>query len=336
MDDAGPYRSIIALAVFIIASGYFASVEIAFTSVSRVRLQSRADNGNKRAKKALYVLDHFDKALSTILIGNNIMHIGSATLATLIATRLWGQGSVTASSLCVTALLFLFGEMLPKAFAKDCTEAFTLATAPSLDLLMKALTPVSFVFTQISNLISRPFRKGKEEPSVTEDELQDIIENVVEEGALDEDEGELVQNAFEFDGRTARDVMTPWDRTVRLPVNTTPEELAAFAQEDRHSRIPIVDAADRPIAILIMRRYLTAHLHGRDTRLRSLMVPAHYVRADMPIDDMLPDMSNARSHMAVVLDRGGKALGVVTVEDVLEELVGEIYDEDETKGGEDA
>lgn len=332
MDD-GPYRSIFLLVLLILASAYFAATEIAFTSVSRLRVMSRADDGDKRAKKALYVLDHFDKALSTILIGNNIMHIGCATLATVIAARAWGDAAVTASTLVMTAILFLIGEMLPKAFAKDCCEGFSLAVAGSLIFLMKLLTPVSCLFTALTDLIGRRFKKPEETPTYTEDEIQDIIENVVEEGALDEETGELVQSAFEFAETTAKDILTPWEKTTRLRVNTTHDEMVEFMRTDRHSRVPVTDANDRPIGVLITRKFLIANQNGADTRLRTLMTPAHYIRSDMPIDELLPDMSNARAQMSIVVDGDGHTLGIVTVEDVLEELVGEIYDEDDAERG---
>ncbi len=332
MDD-GPYRSILLYIIFILASSYFAATEIAFTSVSRIRLMSRADDGDRRAKKALNILDHFEKALSTILIGNNIMHIGAATLATLIVARTWGNAAVTASTFVTTFILFLIGEMLPKAFAKDMSEEFSLAAAGSLIFLMRLLTPISFAFTALSRFLSRRFKKDAEEPTYTEDELQDIIDNVVEDGALDEGEGELVQSAFEFADTTAKDILTPWEKTTRLRVNTTYDEMVEFIRKDRHSRVPVTDRSDRPIGVLITRKFLIASRNGEDTRLRTLMTPAHYIRANMPIDELLPDMSNARAHMSIVVDDTGHVLGIVTVEDVLEELVGEIYDEKDAERG---
>ena len=178
MDDGSPIGYLIAIFAFILGGGYFAATEIALASVNRIRMMSYADDGNRRAKRVLYILDHFDKALTTLLIGNNIMHISCASIATLMATKLWGVGYVTLTTIVTTIVVFLVAEMIPKRFAKANSEKFSLAVAGSLLFFMKVLGPLAFIFSAISRFVSKPFKKNEEEePTVTEDELYDIIEH---------------------------------------------------------------------------------------------------------------------------------------------------------------
>ncbi len=329
MDDGSPIGYLIAILFLILGGAYFASTEIAMASVNRIRMMSYADDGNKRAKRVLYVLDHFDKALTTLLIGNNIMHIGCASIATLMATKLWGVGAVTVTTFVTTFAVFLLAEMLPKRFAKANNERFAMAMAWSLIVLMRAFTPVAFVFSKLSAFVSKPFKKQAEEPTVTEDELYDIIESIPEESGIDEEKAELMQSALEFSDTFAREVLTPWERVVTLPASLSGEEALCVIKEHVHSRLPVVDGEGNPIGMLQIRKFFRARLQNPAVRPVDVMDDVHFVRADLPLDDLLPAMSDNKTHFSVVLDRDGKTLGVVTVEDILEELVGEIYDEDD-------
>ncbi len=329
MDDGSPIGYLLVIFVLIIGGAYFAGAETALASVNRIRMLSNADNGDKNAKRVLYILDHFDKALTTLLIGNNIMHIGCASVATLMATKLWGEGSVGYMTIAVTIVVFLIAEMLPKRFAKACNEKFAMEVAGSLILLMKLLTPISFFFTKLSELVAKPRGDEDDEPTVTEDELYDIIENIGQEGALDEEKTELVKSALEFSDRLASDVMTPWDRVLYVRANEELDSIREKIVTHGISRWPVVNGENNVIGILQIRRFLRAYLRNGRVRLKNAMDDAHFVRADTPIDELLSTMSANKTHISIVLDCEGKTLGIITVEDILEELVGEIYDEDD-------
>lgn len=336
MEDSSPIVYLAAIALSILGGAYFAATEIALASVNRIRMMSLADNGSKRAARVLYILDHFDKALTTLLIGNNIMHIGCASIATLMATKLWGVQAVPAMTVVITVVVFFVAEMIPKRFAKACNERFALAVSGSLVTLMKLFTPVSFIFSKLSAWVSKPFKKAEEPPTVTEDELYDIIETIAQEGAMDDDTTELVQSALEFSDTFVREVLTPWEKVVRIPVNAKEEEILSAIRENIHSRLPVVDEEDHPIGVLLIRKYLKAHMRGECEALSIMMESVHFVDADTPLDDLFAVMSGNKTHLSVVRDANWKTLGIITMEDILESLVGEIYDEDDrdAEGGE--
>lgn len=328
MDDGSPIGYILAIILLILGGAYFAATEIAMASVNRIRMMSYADDGNKRAKRVLYILDHFDKALTTLLIGNNIMHIACASIATVMANRLWGVDAVTATTFVVTFVVFLFAEMLPKRIAKACSERYALSAAGSLLFLMRALSPLSFVFSKLSAWIGKPFRHV-EEPTVTEDELYDIIENISNVSAIDDETTELVQSALEFSDTKVHEALTPWNRVVTVSTAMGNDEALRVIQENVHSRLPVVDGEGNVIGMLQIRRYLKACLANPGLRPEEAMDDVHFVSDALAIDDLLTDMSRHKTHFSVVLDRNGATLGIITVEDILEELVGEIYDEDD-------
>ncbi|MBO4881314.1 MAG: DUF21 domain-containing protein, partial [Firmicutes bacterium] len=210
-------RYLFFIALLLLGGAYFAAAETAFASVSKIRMISDADDGDERAKKALYVLDHFDKALTTLLIGNNVMHIACSSAATLLASKLWGNRAVTACTFVTAFVVFVFAEMIPKSYAKACSETLAPRVAGSLIFFMKLLTPVSILFSGISHAVTKMVGSdGTDEPTVTEEELFDIIENIDEEDKIDEDAAELVQSALEFTVKTVNFVLTPWSSTVKI------------------------------------------------------------------------------------------------------------------------
>lgn len=338
MDDS-PARYLLFIIVLLALAGYFAGTEIALASVNRIRMTTRADNGDRAAKRVLYVLDHFDKALTTLLIGNNVTHAGVATLATLLTYTLFDSVeampdyAVTVSTVITTVVVFFLGEMIPKSFAKTCNESFAVFACGPLILLMKILTPISFLFSLFSDLVSRPFKKkAGETPTVTEEELYDFIETYVEENDLDEETEELVQNAIEFSESTVKEVMTPWDKVIKIHENTPAAEVVAVIKGCTHSRFPVINDKQLVVGTLSMRTFLKQYLRNPDITVRDVMAKPVYINATTPVDDLLSTLSGKRTHMAYV--RGGKSvLGIITVEDILEELVGEIYDEEEEIGG---
>jgi len=336
MDDGGPiqYQYLIFFLLMLLGSCYFAGTEIALASVNKIRMVGYADNGDKRARRVLYLLSNFDKALSTLLIGNNVMHIGCATIATVFTTKTWGPAYVAASTLITTVIVFFIGEVIPKCYAKTCNERFAMNIAGSLIFLMKVLTPVSAAFEWISQQARKPFLKREvESPTVTEDELYDMIETAVEEGALDEVTSELVQSAMEFSDTTVADTMTPWEKIVRVSSAMAPEAIIELIQSSNHSRFPVLNEQGEILGVLQIRKYLKAYLADSNPDLNAIIDPPHYARGDMLVDDLLNMMSDNQTHLFFVEDSVGTVYGIITVEDILEELVGEIYDEDDQEGG---
>lgn len=330
MDDGIPIGLILLFALCLLLSAYFSATEIAISSVSRIRMRNYAEDGNRRAKRVLSILDHFDNALTTILIGNNIVNIGCATISTIIATNVWGSASVTMATLLTTVLLFVLGETIPKTFAKSINETFAMAVSGSLSFLMRALHPLVFVLGKITGLLSRPFRKAGAQPTVTGDELRDLIGDAVEDGAIAEETGELVQSAFRYANLSVRDVLTPWRDVRKLPADTPHEEVLAIVKGSTNSRLPVIDKTGEAIGLLRIRKYLKATLRGKaPASVAEVMEPIHSISEKTPVDDLLPMMSNSKTHFTLVRDEWENVIGIVTMEDILENLVGDIWDEDD-------
>lgn len=333
MDDS-PAGSIILFVLLIFLSAYFSGTEISFASVNRIHMMSKASKGQKSAERVLHILDNFDEALSVLLIGNNIVNIGCATLSAVIASQIWGTKAVSVATVITTVVIFIFGEMLPKVFAKSCNERFAEIVSGSLLFLMKVLKPLSAMFTALSRLVSKPFKKHTEnQVTMTEDELADIVENISEEDGFDEDTGRLVKSAMRFSNSSALDVMVPWDQVLKISTGLKTAEILDVVKNSVHSRIPVVDRAGNLKGILQIRKFLKAYMKfNHNVILASVMDYPYYVNAESPIDELLTEMSNHRRNLAVVKGKEGDILGILTVEDILEELVGEIYDEDDAGG----
>ena len=331
-----PYSRLpwIIVIVLLFCAAYFAVTETAFSSVNKNKIKLASERGDVRADKALAILDDFDKAISTLLICTNIVHITAATVVTVAVSDLFGLGAVTLSTIITTIVVFFFGEMLPKSIAKKYSEKFTLSNAGVLAFFMKVFAPLSNLLTRIGQSFANR-TKGDAEVSVTEDELYDIIEDMTEEGTLDEDEGELISSAIEFDEKTVGSIMTPKGRIVAIDIDDKPESIVEQIREQNHSRLPVFkNNIDNIIGTISIRDYLKAYMHDKNVDISNIINNAFYVQRSMPIDELLPTMSKERFTVAVVQDMQQKTVGIVSVEDILEELVGEIWDEDDTVGGE--
>ncbi|MDO4750156.1 MAG: hemolysin family protein, partial [Eubacteriales bacterium] len=311
-------------------AAYFAVVETSFASVSRIKIRTRLERGDARARRAMFVLDNFDKAITTALIGTNIVHLSIAALVTVLVTRRWGLGAVTISTVVTTLVVFLFGEMLPKSIAKKYSERLALSTASSLCFFMLIFTPVSMLLTAVGKAVARMTR-GDPEVSVTEDELYDIIEDMTDDGTLDSEQGELISSALEFSDVTVETVLTARVDMAAIDANWSGDEILNFIKEQKHSRLPVYDGStDHIIGILQIRKYIREYIHcGSAPELRPLLDEAFFVHGSIKIDELLSLMSTKKLNMAVVTDNYGGTRGIVTVEDILEELVGEIWDEDD-------
>lgn len=314
--------------ILLIGAAYSATAESAFSAMNKIRIKSYADDGDKRAKNAMYISNNFDRALTTLLIGNNITHIACASIATLVATNIWGGGAITWSTLVTTAIVFLFSEMLPKAFANEHSDAAALACSGSLRFFMKILKPVALFFTAISNVFKKIF-KTNEEPSVTEEELYDIIDTIEAEGVIDEEQSDLLQSALDFDDTTVADVMTMRDDINFIDIHAPMEEILEKIKQTKYSRLPVCDrTVDKILGIMQVRVFLKNYIKSPKVNIRELLIAPFYVKKDRKIDDLLGEMSRRKSYMAIVRDKNHTA-GLVTIEDFLEELVGEIWDEDD-------
>lgn len=335
MDDS-PAGSIILFVLLMFCSGYFSGTEISLASVNRIHMMSKAANGEKSAERVLKILDNFDEALSVLLIGNNIVNIAMATISTVIATQIWGVKAVTASTVITTVLVFIFGEMLPKCFAHSCNEKFAQTVSGSFTILMKLLKPLSVLFTAISTLVSRPFKKHTEnQVTMTEDELADIVENISVEDGFDEDTGELVKSALRFSNSKAGDIMVAWENVQKISMANKTPQILEIVKETVHSRIPVIDRKGNLKGILQIRKFLKAYTKQKNVILASVIDYPYFVNFDEPIDEVLTEMSNHRRNLAIVRGTDGEIAGILTVEDILEELVGEIYDEDDMGGSRD-
>ena len=329
MDDGSRLPWIIAV-LLLVCAAFFAVTETAFASSSRTRIRIADDHGNPRAKEALYVLDNFDLAISTLLICTNIVHIAAASVVTLAVTRLWGLSAVSISTVVTTIVVFFAGEMLPKSVAKKYPEPIALFTAPTLCFFMKLFSPLSRLLTAIGQAAAG-LSAGDEQVSVTEDELYDIIEDMTEEGSLDEEQGELISSALQFGDVTVENVLTPRVDLVSLNISASHAEILDTIKSCTHSRLPVYEGSiDNIIGVLQIRKYIKAYIRlGTELDIRPLMDEVFFVHQSTNIDELLPLMSRRKLNMAVVTDNYGGTLGIVTVEDILEELVGEIWDEDD-------
>ena len=329
MDDGSRLPLIFAV-LLLLCAVFFAVAETAFASTSRTRMRLAEDRGDMRAKEALYVLDNFDLAISAILIGTNITHLSVAALVTLAVTRRWGLSAVSVSTLVTTGVVFFFGEMLPKSVAKKYSDKLALATAGLLVFFMKLFRPVSKVLTAIGQAAAQ-LSPGDEEKSVTEDELYDIIEDMTEEGSLNEEQGDLISSALQFGEVTVENVLTPRVDLVAIDMHASHEQILDCIKASTHSRLPVYEGSiDNIIGVLQIRKYIKAYLReGKNLDIQPLLDDVYFVHQSTKIDELLPVMSKRKHNLAVVTDNFGGTLGIVTVEDILEELVGEIWDEED-------
>ncbi len=329
MDDASRLPWISAI-LFVLLAAFFAIAETAAASASRTRIKIAADRGDARAADAMYALDHFDQAISTLLICTNIAHIATASIVTVQVTRIWGLAYVSISTIVTTIVMFFAGEMLPKSIAKKNSESLLLACAGPLCFLMKVFAPISAVLTKIGQAAAK-HTKGDIPVSVTEEELYDLIEDMAEEGTLDESQSDLISSALQFGSVMVESILTPRMDIAAIDIAMDNEAILAFVKNQNHSRLPVYEGTiDHIVGILQIRKFIKAWIHqGSAFDVRGLLDAPVFVHQSAYIDDLLPAMSKEKQNIAIVTDNYGGTLGLVTVEDMLEELVGEIWDEDD-------
>ncbi len=327
-----PWINAAIILLLVMFSAFFSSTETAYSAASKIRLKSYADNGNKKAKKAYKISENYDKALSTILVGNNIVNIAASSLATLFFVSFFGEANGTIlSTVVLTVIILIFGEVLPKNIAMENSEKMAMSSSSILYALMVIFTPVTFLLLKLNAVVKNIAGRGKKkEPTVTEDELKYIVESIEDEGVLEEQESELVQSALEFDEKTAYDILTPRVDMTAIDVEDDPEKIKDIILTERYSRIPVYkDNIDNIIGVLHTRDYLEMLLKTDAPDMYSLIQPAYFIYRSKKLSSILADFKYKRLHLAVVTDDYGGTLGIVTMEDLLEQLVGDIWDEDE-------
>ncbi len=319
--------SLVIIILCIILSAYFSATETAFSSLNRIRLKNMAEKGNKKAALVLRLSDNYDSLLSTILIGNNIVNILSASLATLLFVSILGEDAGASVSTAVTTIVVLiFGEVSPKSIAKESPEKFAMFAAPLLKVLIVILTPANFLFKQWKKLLSLIF-KASEDRSITEEELLTIVEEAEQGGGIDKEEGTLIRSAIEFNELEAIDIFTPRIDVVSIPIDMPKEKVAKVFSETGFSRLPVyANDTDHIIGILYQKDFYN-HIYHSDKQICDNVRPVIYITKNKKIDDLLKELQQKKLHLAVILDEFGSMMGIITLEDILEELVGEIWDE---------
>ena len=327
--DISSYAPVAAFFLCVVLSAFFSASETAFSAVNKVRLRAMAQDGDRRAARALAIAENYDRTLSVILIGNNIVNIASASLATVLATRWFGASGAAIATVATTILILTFGEILPKGFAKENSERLALAVSGVLSLVIRLVSPVAWFFVKLQALALR-LTGGGGTPLVTEEELRTIIETSKEEGVLDEQRSELMRSALQFDDTSVQEVLTPRVDLVAIDADDDPAAIRDTVLTERFSRIPVYEKdLDHIIGILQTRDYLEALLKNPEPPVRELLTQPVFAHKTQPIASLLARFKKERRHIAVVVDDYGGTMGIVTLEDLLEELVGEIYDEDE-------
>ena len=318
--------SVLIIIFCVLFSGYFSATETAFSSLNRIRVKNLAEKGDKKAKLVLDLLENFDSLLSTILIGNNIVNIACASVATLLFVRLLGEEQgPSVATIVITIVVLIFGEVTPKSIAKENPEKFAMFAAPFLNMLMIILTPFNFLFIQWKKLISKIFHT-ENDYSITEEELLTIVEEAEQEGRIDEQESSLIRSAIEFSEQEAIDILTPRIDIVGVSYDATKEEIAQIFEETNYSRLPVYkESIDHIIGILYQKDFY--NLDDEETSFEHIIRPAMFITESKKIGELLQELQQKKSHIAIVLDEYGGTTGIVTLEDILEELVGEIWDE---------
>ena len=320
--------SILAMLICILLSAYFSATETAFSCLNKNRLKVMAEKGNKRAEIACDLAEKYDKLLSTILIGNNIVNIAASAIATLLFVELLQDSDLgaTVSTAVTTVAVLIFGEITPKSIAKDHPESFALFATPLIRVLMVVLAPLNWLFSLWKKLVSKLFRSG-EDVKMSQEELLLLLEEVEQEAGLDEEEGELLRNAVEFGDLEVKDILTHRVDLEAVSIDASKAEVAQAFTDSRFSRLPVYEESiDKIVGVIHQKDFYkgTGVIEGR---IKDIMTPPLFIYQTEKVDDLLRMLQQNKSHIAVVLDEYGGTLGIVTMEDILEELVGEIWDE---------
>ena len=317
---------IIIMAVCLALSAYFSATETAFSSANTTRLRTLAEKGSGNAALALKLLEQYDRLLSTILIGNNIVNIATASIGTVLFVRHYGDAGATISTVVVTVVVLIFGEISPKSIAKDCAEKCAMLSAPILRVLIWVLMPLNLLFSLWKKLLAKVFRLNTDS-KMSQEELLMLVDEVQQDGSIDRDEGELLKNAIGFSEQEAQDILIHRVDLAALPVTASKEEVAALFTQTKYSRLLIYQDSIDHILGTVHQKDFYVGCGVTDQPLSDIISPPVFALENEPIRALLKKLQQAKTHVAVVVDEYGGTCGIVTMEDILEELVGEIWDE---------
>ena len=324
---------LIVMAVLILLSAYFSATETAFSTFNKTKMKTLAENGNATAALVCRLADDYDRLLSTILIGNNIVNIALASIGTILFVGALGDIGATVSTAVITVLVLIFGEITPKSVAKNSPEKFALLSANVINVMIYLFMPLNFLFAQWKKLVNRIF-KPDADTKLSQEELLMLVDEVQQGGSIDKSEGELLRNAIEFTERDAEDILTHRVDLEAVPIDATKEEVARIFTESKFSRILVYeDSIDHIVGVIHLKDFYTGDGITQKP-LREIMTPPIFIMRHEKIDTILRELQRKKSHIAVVVDEYGGTYGIVTMEDILEELVGEIFDEHDEKSEE--
>ena len=317
---------IVSILLLVVCSAFFSATETAFTSLNRVRMKAKAEGGDLRAARTLALAEDYDRLLTTILIGNNVVNIAATTISTALFMKLLGDYGPAVSTLVLTVVILVFGEVSPKSMAKERSESFATFATPIMRLLMLLCTPLAFLFAQWKKLLSRIFR-AKADEGITEEELVTMVDQAESEGGLDRHESELIRSAIEFGDMEVQEILTPRVDIVAVEDTDSMEAVAQAFAESGYSRLPVYhEDMDDIIGVIHEKDFHAARYHGQ-TDPMSLVTPILYTTGNTKISDLMRILQRKKAHMVVVVDEYGGTEGLCTLEDIVEELVGEIWDE---------
>jgi CBS domain containing-hemolysin-like protein len=324
--DAHIMTAAIAIIVLVVMSAYFSATETAFTSLNRIKIKNMAQDGDKRAQRVLRLSENYDSLLSSILIGNNIVNILMTAIDTALFIELYGSRGTTIATIVITVVVLVFGEISPKSLAKESAESFSMFSAPIIKICIVILTPLNFIFSGWKKLLNRVFHTGQSR-GMTEDELITIVEEATAEGDIEEDQSELIQNAIEFNELEAGEVMTPRVDIMAIDIEMSKEEASELFRKTGFSRMPVFeDDLDHIIGVLNHKDFHN-YVIGTEKEMSDFVKPVVFVAETMKIADLLKRMQSMKTHIAIIVDEYGGTEGLVTMEDILEELVGDIWDD---------
>lgn len=321
------------LGFLVILSAFFSSAETAYSSVSHIRLKNFVEEGRRGSKKALEIAEKFDNTISTILIGNNIVNILAASISATIAAQIFGQNiGLIVSTVFTTVIILTFGEILPKSLAKEYADRYALSISGIMYVLIKLLMPLNFIFSGLKRAVTKLFTHEENMPSLTEEELKIMLDLSEEEGVIDREERELIHRSMDFDDTITGEILTPRIDMIAIDINQSTEEIKHIFFQEHFSRIPVYDGSiDNIIGILSEKEFFTYLIKFGEVNVKELLREPLFVVESLKISSLLLQLQKEKIHMAIVIDEFGGTSGIITMEDVLEEIVGEIWDEQDEK-----
>lgn len=331
MDDSIP-RSILLVFALILTGGFFAGSETAFSFCNEVRMRTLADDGNRRARRVVRILDDFDRTVVTLLIAINTIYILAASIATTAAVSKMGNVGSVVATVVTTLCVFLFAETIPKNIARTNSDAYALFVAYPITFFRIILKPLAMLFTYLGDSVKKALPKKPAQPDVTEDEFEEMVDNVEEDGLIEPVEKEIIKSTIHFSDIMAGDVMTPREKIVAIPLSASRDELKRILLDEKYSRFPVYDGdIDHIEGVLRSPAVLWKLMNDQPVDTLDNITRPYIIRSDLPVSKVFEGMSGRHTHMAIVADNG-VTRGVITMEDILEEIVGEIYDEDDNEG----